>query len=126
MYFAAITGWFGETIQFSLTVSKNVNKKYDRDVLLAIALVQSGAGEARFTNHGTIELKTENKNIELCADDYRNENFGSFYYDNSDSVLSLSTRRYLRQFKEEYLGISDPSRTSRFLDISKKSTITLK
>jgi len=135
--YAAYFGWFGEAIQAKMVLSSDVNHKYDREVLLAIAQVQSGSGHSFFNSDGMVEIDTSNIRVRIHALDFADENFGECYSyqrkygdnyrsDNIRGTLSYSTRKYLLEFKEDYLGISDPSSSRKKGFNFKKETITIK
>lgn len=128
---AAHYGWLGETIQFHIQNDSEINPKYDRELLLAIALVQSGKGNAEFTSDGFIKINTEDADFTIYGRNYTDDEFGVCYrYIKSNSsqrvngVLSLSTRKYLRNFKEEHLGVRDPSSNRKPL-FGKKEKVTI-
>lgn len=130
---AARYGWLGEAIQFKLLNFGGVNEQYDRELLLAIALVQAGKAQAEFNTDGFIRIETEDREFVIYAQDYRDENFGvcyryckNNYTQQRDGILSLSTRRYLREFKEQYFGIRDPSSTQKSLFNFKKEKVNIK
>lgn len=136
LHVAAQTGWLGETIQFKINKGSEVDEKYDREILLALALVQTGNGTAKFNSSGFIEIETENHQWKLYASDYRSEAFGECYShrmnrgywsreDDERGCLTLSTRKYLKKFKEEYLGVVDPSSTKSGTFKFKKEKVTL-
>lgn len=128
---AAHYGWLGETIQFKIQNSQEINPQYDRELLLAIALVQAGKGHAEFTSEGFIKIRTEDLDFTIYGRDYTDEEFGvcyryakNNYNQRVHGVLSLSTRKYLRDFKEEHLGIRDPSSNRKPL-FGKKEKVTI-
>lgn len=129
---AAHYGWLGETIQFKIQNDQEINPQYDRELLLAIALVQAGKGHADFTSDGFIKIRTEDSDFTIYGKDYTDEEFGVCYrYAKNDytqrvsGVLSLSTRKYLREFKEEHLGVRDPSSKNKSLFGFKKEKVTI-
>lgn len=129
--YAAHCGWLGETIQYKLTV-RNINLKYDRELLLSLALVQAGKGSVEIRDSGLITIQTENNKYIIYADDYASDSFGTCYYSYSGNVsvningnITLKTRKYLRDFKEQYLGIIDPSSVGRTKFTFKKQKVTI-
>lgn len=133
--YAAYYGWFGQGIQAWFVIS-NVNDKYDKEILLAIALAQAGTASAEFESDGLIRFKTDRNEFRVVARDFADESFGECYMykknygaDNWSServhgTLSYKTRQYLLEFKEEFLGIADPSGKKKFT--FKKDKITIK
>lgn len=126
-------GWLGETIQFKMLNFGDVNEQYDRELLLAIALVQAGKGVATFNDDGFIHISTENTDFTVYAHDYSDAKFGVCYLYKKNhctsrrhGILSLRTRKYLLEFKEEHLGIRDPSGINKSLFGFKKEKITIK
>jgi len=129
---AAYYDWLGETIQYKLVNFGEVNDQYDRELLLAIALVQAGKGQAEFSTEGFIRISTEDSSFTIYAQDYRNEMFGvcyryqkNNYSQRREGILSLNTRKYLREFKEQHLGIRDPSSIQKSLFNFKKEKVTI-
>lgn len=131
---AAYYGWLGETIQYKLLKFGPINEQYDRELLLAIALVQAGKADAGLDSDGMIRIHMGGENqLTIYAQDYRDENFGSCYRCRKDGytqrregIISLSTRKYLRNFKEEYFGVRDPSSIQKPLFNFKKEKVTIK
>lgn len=130
---AAHYGWLGETLQFKIQNDQEINPQYDRELLLAIALVQAGKGSAEFTSEGFIKLHTEDADFTIYGKDYTDAEFGvcyryakNNYTQRVSGALSLSTRKYLRDFKEEHLGVRDPSSIQKPLFGFKKEKVTIK
>ena len=131
---SAYYGWLGETIQYKLLKFGSVNEQYDRELLLAIALVQAGKADAGFDSDGMIRIHMGGENqLTIYAQDYRDENFGACYLcrkngytQRREGIISLSTRKYLRNFKEEYFGVRDPSSIQKPVFNFKKEKVTIK
>ena len=130
---AAHYGWLGQTIQFMIQNSQEINRQYDRELLLAIALVQAGKGRADFTSEGFIKIINDETEFTIYGKDFSDEEFGVCYRYSKNNytmrvtgTLSLSTRQYLRDFKEEYLGVRDPSSNGKTLFNFKKEKVTIK
>ncbi|WP_416469776.1 hypothetical protein [Salmonella enterica] len=136
--YAAYYGWLGESLQSRFVL--DVNEQYDRELLMVMAQVQAGNGTASMNDEGMIVLETGKYRYKVYATDYSDEKFGicyvrytypyedkiSYRTDKIDGDLSLSTRKYLLAFKEEYLGIKDPSSVRKSIFQFKKEKVTIK
>lgn len=136
--YATYYGWLGESFQSRFML--NVNDQYDRELLMIMAQVQAGNGKASINDEGMIVIETDTYRYKVYATDYSDEQFGTCYvrytFPYNDKVtyrtdkikgdLSLSTRKYLLAFKEEYLGIKDPSSVRKSIFNFKKEQVTIK
>lgn len=136
LWYAAYYGLLGESIQAKFIIH-NINSEYDLDVLMSIALVQAGKGTSSYIDNDMIALNTELRQLKILAGDFANEDFGSCYYyqkfignrwvtERVSGTLSYKTRKYLLEFKEEHLGIKDPSTMKKCGYKFKKEKVTIK
>lgn len=133
LLYATHLGWISQSLQFRMQNDKNINEAYDRDLLLAIALVQAGQGRASFSSDGFIKISTQSHDFTIYGSDYRDEEFGVCYRYARDGytqrvngTLTFKTRQYLRDFKEEHLNVRDPSSLTKPLFNFKKEKVTIK
>lgn len=132
--YSAYYGWFGRDLQAWFVGTDTVCEKYDKEILLAIGLVQGGKASSLYNCAGQIEFETERIRVRITANDFADPDFGKCYMMSrnygtwsSERVyggLSYKTKKYLLEFKEDYLGVPDPSSTKQFK--FKKEKVTIK